>query len=412
MRPIVSELTGDTVDPDVFHKLAARSSVRVVKASLMYAGSPVVDNLPVIDGSFRSNRLAAVRSYCTVVVPAMQTLDALGWVEGDPVPELLGYELVVKRGLRVREFWPTPGGTILIDTTGSSVVGAPGQPGTERYDIVCQCGVFPVQSDTLDDEDWTWTIEAADRSWKLDQAKLEDSVAWTSADTLEDRIADMVADALGDVEMMFAGEEHTAPWVVHERRASPLEIIHRQATALGYQAYFDEGGRFVWEPEPNLTFDEAAAELVDGDGGMLISCKRSADYRGLYNKIVAESSAPDIVEELVGVAVNDTPGSPTMYGGAYGKAPAFITSPHIRTQNHATQAAAARLGATLDMGRAKEIVFVPHPAIREGDVVRVRRSRLGIDEVVVLDAKQEDWSPAGGPDRASVHPPSDPTEEQ
>ena len=86
-----------------------------------------------------------------------------------------------------------------------------------------------------------------------------------------------------------------------------------------------------------------------------------------------------------GVATDSNPESPTYYLGSFGKVPRFYASSFIRTDEQAQQA--AQLILDRELGTTQRVTFgsVVDPTLEPGDVARITRAALGIDEDHVVD---------------------------
>jgi hypothetical protein len=95
-----------------------------------------------------------------------------------------------------------------------------------------------------------------------------------------------------------------------------------------------------------------------------------------------------------GIATDDDPNSPTLYGGPYGQIPKFYSSGHISTQSQANKVASKQLAAHLGATRIISFDSVPNPALDAGDSVSVVYPD-GHSELHIIDALQIPLSPAG-----------------
>lgn len=159
---------------------------------------------------------------------------------------------------------------------------------------------------------------------------------------------------------------------------SRMEAIAQLASALGAQAYADADGSLALrevllvdpdgDPDPVVTFET---------GTTLLSVTYQITRDGVYNAVVAKGERDTDQTPVQATAYEDTPGSPTRWGGPYGRVPTFFSSPIITSEAAAQAAARTRLD-NLIRGRDRmvDVQVVPNPAIELGDTVEIVTPRV------------------------------------
>lgn len=154
--------------------------------------------------------------------------------------------------------------------------------------------------------------------------------------------------------------------VVEQDRFSFLDDL---ITGLGKIWYFDYRGVLVIKPLPTNTVP--VFEVNAGAGGVLVSAHRVLTRDGIYNAVVASGESPDILAPPSGVAFDTTPGSPTLYGGPFGKVPFFYTNSTLDTPAKALAKAQAKLLEVKGLPYDVDFSMVPNPALEPYDAVLI-----------------------------------------
>jgi hypothetical protein len=103
--------------------------------------------------------------------------------------------------------------------------------------------------------------------------------------------------------------------------------------------------------------------MIDGSKRLA----RDGAYNGVLARGATTAGAP--VSSLV---VDSRPGSPTEWGGPFGRVPRFYESPLILTAAQAQSAATKLLQRSTGLDEAIEATSIPNPALDVGDSVLVR----------------------------------------
>lgn len=162
-----------------------------------------------------------------------------------------------------------------------------------------------------------------------------------------------------------------------------LKFINDLVTAYGKICYFDYAGRFVIKDAP-VSIGTSVFDVNAGLNGVLVSAIRSISRDGVYNAVVATGEPVAELPAVIGYAYDQTPGSPTYFGGGFGKVPRFFSSPFLLTVEQCNKAAASILMQARGVPYSVSFGMVPNPALELWDVVKVRYEE-GLDENHIID---------------------------
>jgi hypothetical protein len=389
---------GSAVNLTEFIGVASKSHRSIAKCDIYRSGEPIEYNVPIVSGTVTIDRMAAVRSRCSVVLHSRSLIPTQ--YGGILTPE--GYELRLWRGIRLRSrtTYPVWGDYIthngeFVTHNGAFVV--LGSDGTiygediESRNAWVSLGYFAIQESNVDGQTLEIRVEGEDRSRTVSDAKLTDAVSWVTTDSLEVKVEEMLRQALPSIPFFtqYQGSSHSAANVTHERGADPMQSVLDAAQAVGHEAYWDSFGTFVWRPEPDLRSATPVTEVYEGAGGTLVSLNVSRSRRPSYNAAPVVGDNPTTDAEYYAMAVDNDPMSPSYYYGPFGKKPSPVfRDAQIDSQAKADAASSARLAANLGRARILDLSQVPNPILEPGDAVRVRRRDVYVDDEVALIDKQ------------------------
>lgn len=341
-----------------FASVVAGSHTVVTRVDVLFDGAVVVEGVPVEDGTVSYDRSAARLARLDVTLPRTVPV-------GDPPPVTFtpfGYELAVWRGVML------PSGAELVPL-----------------------GVFPIQTTDIDGVSLVTSISAEDRSRRVSDARFEDDYQIAAGTNYATAIQTMIEDGVGllpapngpGFEFLFPSTSFVTPLLTFDAQSDRWDAATQMAKSIGNEIFFDGLGRCVMQPEPTFTADPATT-IVEGTN--LVGIGLRLDRATAYNRVIAFSTNADTGAQYRGVATDTDPGSPTQYGGPFGRKPRFYASEFIASNKQARSAAAAILAANLGVSRAVDCSAVPDPRLECSDVVLVRRASLDVDELHIVDA--------------------------
>lgn len=242
------------------------------------------------------------------------------------------------------------------------------------------------------------TVEVSDRAWIVQGARLEDSFTIPKGTNYTDAIRSLLIFAYPQVTYDLVDVDDTTPLIIIDAQEDPWSHLRNMAAAVGCTIYFDQVGVCIMRPvqdaidldpiwiydgKPNAGFpynpdDWANLALYDEEIAW--------DTEDAHNAVIAigESASVDVV--IRGVAFDTDPGSPTRYGGPFGKRPLFWSSPLLTTTSQAVKAARTRLQGEIGIAETLRIPAMSNPLLDADKIIKVVRPELSIDTLHILDA--------------------------
>lgn len=162
-----------------------------------------------------------------------------------------------------------------------------------------------------------------------------------------------------------------------------LKFIEELVAAYGKICYFDYAGRFVVKDAPNPT-GTPVYTIGAGLNGVLVQASREISRDGVYNAVVASGEATGTSGSVLGIAYDLTPGSPTFFGGGFGKVPRFFTSSFLVTDVQCANAAQKILDSNRGFPYSVSLGMVPNPALEAWDVVQIQYDEQ-LNEIHIID---------------------------
>jgi hypothetical protein len=325
-----------------------------------------------------------VSSRFTTTLRASHRLDveAIAYAPGDfihgEVLPVIGGSVTFDRSSRVRahaqlrvlgaNYYPRSS-TDLLAPYGANFTVARGIAYADGTRELVPLGMFRVETVALDVVEGVVTVEASDRFAQLEDERFTTPFAPTRYARHVDVIAELVAEVFPDIDVELAPVSTTVgnP-IFDEDRAGAIDEL---ATAIGCETYFDRRGDFVIAEVLPPSATTWVWSVDAGVRGVMVNGSKRLARAGAYNGVMARGTdaAGAPVSSLV---VDSRVGSPTEWGGPFGKVPRFYESPLILTAAQAQTAATSLLRRSTGLDEAIEATSVPNPALDVGDSVLVR----------------------------------------
>ncbi|MFE2973392.1 DUF5047 domain-containing protein [Streptomyces sp. NPDC059258] len=157
-----------------------------------------------------------------------------------------------------------------------------------------------------------------------------------------------------------------------EADGDPWAACQEVAAAAGAEVYCNADGAFVIAELPDLLTTQPAWSVEADEGGAYIRATRSMSSAGVFNGVLAVGEASDTATAPVSyLATDDDPGSPTYWGGPFGRRPTTFSSSTLTTLGACQAAATLRLRAVKAPNATGDLASMPNPALEPGDVIRV-----------------------------------------
>lgn len=242
-------------------------------------------------------------------------------------------------------------------------------------------GVFRIEDPALNDQR-AITLNAFDRSKRISDAKLEEASSIAQGTPFGEAILGLLQGAWSEVPYNadeFESVTGTTPLLALAEQDDPWDSARKLARAIALDLYFDGEGEARLRPINAET--SAVAEVVEGDGGLLLSIDRARTRQNAVNrvKVTGENTTTGAIYE--GIATDET-SRINYYTGAL---PLFYSSPYIASDEQAADAAAGLLARRMGISEAVSFGSLVHPALEPGDPIRVRREEIGVDSDLVID---------------------------
>ena len=160
---------------------------------------------------------------------------------------------------------------------------------------------------------------------------------------------------------------------------SPWTDITGLAMAVGAELYVGADGAFTLRPIPDPNTIAPVWNFFDGDGGLLTKAQRKMDSSKAINYVIATGENTGTKTPLKSIAYDGDPASPTFYQGEFGRVIGREPGKKkLTTQKMVDNAANQYLNWFVGGDESIVIEGVVNPALDTGDVIRVRRKRVGI----------------------------------
>jgi hypothetical protein len=214
-------------------------------------------------------------------------------------------------------------------------------------------------------------ITAVDRMANILDSKLTSPVQFaatrTNASVVQQLVVDAYASAVIEWDDPVVASTPIGRSVAEEKdRHGFLDDL---ITGLGKVWYFDHRGVLVIRDVPNPTVP--VWTVGRGEGGVLIEASRSMTRIGVFNGVIATGEGVDTTAPARGLAVDNNPGSPTRWGGPFGKIVREFASPLLTTNAACVLAARTILRRSLGMPYNVDFTAIPCPALEPDDPVGV-----------------------------------------
>ncbi|HEX6518284.1 MAG TPA: DUF5047 domain-containing protein [Nocardioidaceae bacterium] len=164
-----------------------------------------------------------------------------------------------------------------------------------------------------------------------------------------------------------------------EDRGQALDDL---AEALGGRWYARGDGTFVVTPSDYLA-GPVAQTFHDGDRGLMLSATIPRSRSGVTNSVVVVSERTDGTAPVRVPARDTAPGSPTRFGGLFGRVSQIIKIQTPLSFPQAQTLARTQLAAATALTRQWSATVVPDMSLEPGDTVDL--SFMGVRDLQVID---------------------------
>ncbi|MEV7425161.1 DUF5047 domain-containing protein [Streptomyces sp. NPDC091212] len=350
-----------------FRQALTTSHRIVTRVDAHYAGQVVAEDIPIQDGTVTLDRGSKVRRSLSLTISDVKYLP---WNATDPLA-VYGQTLVVSRGIVMGTNPPEMirCGTFRIDEPSGDTHFGPVTLTGKSSEVAIQDDRFMVPMTT---RGYTNCVEAISYLIRL---TLPSAV-----------ITNQTAGLRNPTCAIATWDAQTDRW----------DAVTQIATAMNAEIYVDSLDRFVIRDLPTVSSEAVAWDIADGEGGTLMSSARTMSRTSVYNAVVATGeSISTYTAPVSAVAYDNSPSSPTRWGGPYGKVPRFYTSALLLTTGSCQVAADGMLFDAIAPNIQAQIQASPNPAMEPGDCLRIvygDRRELSIAQTVSIPLTAEGTS--------------------
>ncbi|KUN16516.1 peptidase [Streptomyces antibioticus] len=343
------------VTPQFLQTLTTSHSM-VTRVDVHYAGALLKSDIPIADGSVTIDRGSKIRRTISLTVSDPKLLP---WRSIDPLA-VYGQTLVVRRGIRYSNGLEetVPLGTFRIDEPQGDVHLGP----VTLTGKSSECYI-------IDDK---FLTPKSTRGY----ANCVDAITALIRETLPDAVV---------VNATSGGRNPSVAVKNWDANSDRWDAVQQIALSMQADIYVDALDRFVITDVPEVLASRVVWDIAEGEGGTLMSASRQMSRTAVYNAVVAsgENSASNSAP-VSAIAYDDSPSSPTRWGGPFGRVPKFISSALWTTVGACQAAARYALFDAVAPNISTSIDAVPNPALEGGDCLRI--SYAGRRELFILQS--------------------------
>lgn len=231
-------------------------------------------------------------------------------------------------------------------------------------------------------------IKGSDRSLILARAKFTNHEFFIEDGTAkETAIEKILKFRYPKVKTIFPATNQTTPllYPTLDQSSDPWREALKIAESAAMDLFFDENGVARMRPIPDPDSGQAVATYTDGSDSILLQISRSLSTDESYNGVIFTGEGTNLSIGVIGEAFDDNPSSPT-YRKTYGEVVLFKSSPTVLTVAEAQEAARNELKKVI--GASEKITWdqIVNPAHDVFDLVKITRSPVGINKILMLDA--------------------------
>lgn len=177
-----------------------------------------------------------------------------------------------------------------------------------------------------------------------------------------------------------------------DQGGDPWQDIREVAMAIGFEAYFDPRGVFVFRAVPDPRIGEPVFVFDENFNPIVVEASKELSDEQTFNDVVVTGQSTGTQNPVSAEAFDNDPASRTYILGDYGRVGQRLPFNNITTQDQAQDAANAVLFNSLGAAETVTITCVPHPALEPGDVVKIKVSNVKADGTYMINSMT---TPAG-----------------
>jgi len=322
---------------DRFLARLAESHRVATRVQLFLTTGDVVD-LEHTGGSVTVDRGQAIRRTCTVTVADPSVIPRT------PTDQLATYgaRLRISRGVEYGD-------------------------GTEE---LVPLGLFRLDSVDGDVNEGPVNLQGKDLSAIVADDKLTE--AYSATGTVVGAVTALIQRSLPDADVISLVDDAAIGRRAFDIQADPWAGAQEIAAAVGAEVYANADGVFVIATLPDLLTADPVWAVEATEGGVYIKANRAMSTDKVFNGILARGeNSSENIPPVSWLATDDDPGSPTYWGGPFGRRPDFYSSSTLTTLAACQQAATLKLAQAKTPNASGDVSALPNAALEPGDVIRV-----------------------------------------
>lgn len=231
-------------------------------------------------------------------------------------------------------------------------------------------GVFRLDSVDGDISDGPVTLQGK----SLECAVIDDKFTepYTATGTVVGAVTALIQRSLPDADVISTITDTPIGSRAFDVEADPWAGAQEIAAAAGAEVYANADGVFVIATLPDVLTADPVWAIEAVEGGVYISGNRAMSSDNVYNGVLARGeNTSDNAPPVAALVVDSDTGSPTYWGGRFGRRPKFYSSSTLTTVAACTQAAGLELAKARAPNASGDISSLPNSALEPGDVLRV-----------------------------------------
>lgn len=179
-----------------------------------------------------------------------------------------------------------------------------------------------------------------------------------------------------------------------QQGGDPWQDIQDLATAIGYEAFFDAKGVFVFRPVPDPSVGDAVWVFDETINPLVSEVTRELSNEQTFNHVIVAGQSTSSSNPVTAEAFDNNASSPTYILGPYGEVTERVTLSTVTTQDQAQAAANALLLNSLGGADTVTLACVPQPALEPGDIVKINCGDVLVDGNYMINSMVTSMSPA------------------
>ncbi|MFF1684578.1 DUF5047 domain-containing protein [Streptomyces sp. NPDC058254] len=195
---------------------------------------------------------------------------------------------------------------------------------------------------------------------------------YTASGTVVGAIKALIQRSIPDADVLSLITDAPIGSRAFDVEADPWAGAQEIAAAAGAEVFTNADGVFVIAALPDLLTAAPVWAVEAVEGGVYVSGNRAMTSDAVNNGVLARGeNTSDNAPPVSYLATDDDPGSPTYWGGPYGRRPMFYSSSTLITTDACAQAAKLQLAKAKAPNASGDFSSLPNPALEPGDVLRV-----------------------------------------